>query len=84
MRAPFLAIGGDTMFSVLRKFGMTYDSSMPISNDDTPSWPYTLDHQMPHKCTIQPCPQKVLLCPNQIALNAMYAYGYKQTTPLTF
>ena len=45
MRAPFLAIGGDTMFSVLRKFGMTYDSSMPIYDNTPPSFPYTMDYR---------------------------------------
>ena len=30
MRAPFLAIGGDTMFRMLRRYGFYYDSSMSI------------------------------------------------------
>jgi len=57
MRAPFLAIGGDTMFGMLPKHGFTYESSMPIYHEKEPSWPYTLDHAMPHICTIHPCPK---------------------------
>lgn len=53
MRAPFLAIGGDTMFRMLRRYGLYYDSSMSVS---TPSWPYTLDFRMPHSCSVRPCP----------------------------
>jgi len=58
MRAPFLAIGGDTMFSTLSKHQFTYDSSMPISKETTPSWPYTLKYAMPHSCTVEPCPKR--------------------------
>jgi len=54
MRAPFLAIGGDTMFRMLRRYGLYYDSSMSIS---APSWPYTLEHKIPHSCAVKPCPQ---------------------------
>jgi len=53
MRAPFLAIGGDTMFRMLRRYGLYYDSSMSISS---PSWPYTLDYKIPHSCAVKPCP----------------------------
>jgi len=58
MRAPFLAIGGDTMFGMLPKHGFTYESSMPIYKEKEPSWPYTLDYAMPHTCTIHPCPKQ--------------------------
>ncbi len=54
MRAPFLAIGGDTMFDMLGKYGFYYDSSM---SSKAPSWPYTLEHKVPHTCAIKPCPE---------------------------
>ena len=37
MRAPFLAVGGDTMFRMLNRYGLYYDSSMSVP---VPSWPY--------------------------------------------
>ena len=53
MRAPFLAVGGDTMFRMLNRYGLIYDSSMSVP---TPSWPYTLDYKLPHTCAVKPCP----------------------------
>ena len=53
MRAPFLAVGGDTMFRMLNRYGLIYDSSMSVPN---PSWPYTLDYKQPHTCAVKPCP----------------------------
>ena len=53
MRAPFLAIGGDTMFRMLRRYGFYYDSSMSVP---TGSWPYTLDYRIPNSCAVKPCP----------------------------
>jgi len=54
MRAPFLAVGGDTMFDVLNRYGLYYDSSMPTR---VASWPYTLEYKMPHSCSVEPCPK---------------------------
>ena len=54
MRAPFLAVGGDTMFRMLNRYGLYYDSSMSVPN---PSWPYTLDYKLPHTCAVKPCPK---------------------------
>ena len=53
MRAPFLAVGGDTMFRMLNRYGLYYDSSMSVPQ---PSWPYTLDYKLPHTCAVKPCP----------------------------
>jgi len=55
MRAPFLQTGGDNMFSALKRYGLYYDSSMSTSS---PSWPYTLEYQMPHSCAVNPCPAR--------------------------
>jgi len=54
MRAPFLQIGGDNMFSMLNRYGFYYDSSM---SSEIPSWPYTLENKQPHDCNIEPCPK---------------------------
>eukprot|EP00092_Neocalanus_flemingeri_P035792 GFUD01038972.1.p1 GENE.GFUD01038972.1~~GFUD01038972.1.p1 ORF type:complete len:393 (+),score=90.86 GFUD01038972.1:42-1220(+) len=56
MRAPFLQTGGDLMFSVLSLFGFLYDSSLTSSKTSPSLWPYTLDHDPPHSCSIPPCP----------------------------
>jgi peptidoglycan/xylan/chitin deacetylase (PgdA/CDA1 family) len=56
MRAPFLAVGGDRMFNTLQRYGLYYDSSMPITT--SPSWPYTLEYKMPHHCSVPPCPKE--------------------------
>ena len=53
MRAPFLAVGGDTMFRMLNRYGLYYDSSMSVPN---PAWPYTLDYKTAHTCAVKPCP----------------------------
>ena len=53
MRAPFLAVGGDTMFRMLNRYGLYYDSSMSVPN---PVWPYTLDYKAQHTCAVKPCP----------------------------
>ena len=53
MRAPFLQVGGDAMFSTLRRYGLYYDSSMSTAQK---SWPYTLEYRMPHSCSVKPCP----------------------------
>jgi len=54
MRAPFLAVGGDTMFRMLNRYGLYYDSSMSVP---VPSWPYSLDYKLPHTCAVKPCPK---------------------------
>ena len=54
MRAPFLAVGGDTMFRMLNRYGLYYDSSMSVP---VPSWPYSLDYRLPHTCAVKPCPK---------------------------
>ena len=59
IQAPFLAIGGNNMFSMLYDANFTYDSSMPIYENKPPSYPYTMDYKLSHDCMIPPCPTKV-------------------------
>ena len=58
IRAPFLAIGGNNMFSMLYEANFTYDSSMPIYDNTPPTFPYTMDYKLSHDCMIPPCPNK--------------------------
>ena len=58
MRAPFLQVGGNKQFEMLYEGNFTYDSSMPIFENNPPFWPYTLDFSINHECMIAPCPTK--------------------------
>jgi len=58
MRSPFLQGGGNTQLEMLLEANFTYDSSMPIFENDPPFWPFTLDYALKHKCIIYPCPNK--------------------------
>ena len=55
-RAPYIQVGGNTEFKVLRDLGFLYESSMPTRIIDEPLWPYTLDYRSTQECVIQPCP----------------------------
>ena len=63
MRAPYLAIGGDEMFTMLQEQGFKYDCSMPSRRFgydylDQGIWPFTLDYsESPMDCQIEPCPK---------------------------
>jgi len=50
VRVPFLSVGWNRQFLMMREFGFVYDSSMAAPVSDPPIWPYTLDYQIPHKC----------------------------------
>ena len=67
IRAPFLAIGGNNMFSMLYEANFTYDSSMPIYDNKPPTFPYTMDYKLSHDCMIPPCPNKAY--PGEIILH---------------
>lgn len=47
MRAPFLKIGGNRQFLMVKEFGLVYDNSIkaPLLADGIPLWPYTLDYK---------------------------------------
>ncbi|KAG8230132.1 hypothetical protein J437_LFUL010624 [Ladona fulva] len=50
LRVPFLRVGWNRQFSMMREFGFVYDASIAAPFSDPPLWPYTLDHRMPHIC----------------------------------
>lgn len=58
MRAPFLQPGGNTQFEMLHEANFTYDSSLPVHENNPPFWPYTFDYAIGHQCAIPPCPTK--------------------------
>lgn len=51
MRVPFLRVGWNRQFLMMKEFGFVYDSSMVAPFSNIPLWPYTLDFKMPHTCT---------------------------------
>lgn len=51
MRVPFLRVGWNRQFLMMKEFGFVYDSSMVAPFSNPPLWPYTLDFKMPHACT---------------------------------
>jgi hypothetical protein len=46
------------MFEMMYEANFTYDSSMPIYENNPPTFPYTMDYKMPYECMIPPCPVK--------------------------
>lgn len=50
LRVPFLRIGWNRQFLMMKEFGFVYDSSMVAPFSNPPLWPYTLDHKIPHPC----------------------------------
>lgn len=51
MRAPFLNVGWNRQFLMMKEFGFQYDSSIIAPFSNPPFWPYTLDFKMPHNCS---------------------------------
>ncbi|KPM07572.1 hypothetical protein QR98_0060690 [Sarcoptes scabiei] len=58
MRAPFLQPGGNKQFEMLYEANFTYDSSLPVFDNNPPFWPYTFDYPINHECMIEPCPTR--------------------------
>ena len=56
-RGPYIQVGGNMEFKVLKDEGFLYESSMPTQKfTDPPLWPYTLDYRSSQDCQIPPCP----------------------------
>jgi len=56
-RAPFLLMGGDTMFQVYKDNGFEWDCSWATRNFVNPGmWPYTLDYRSVQECPVGTCP----------------------------
>ncbi|KAF7286482.1 hypothetical protein GWI33_005120 [Rhynchophorus ferrugineus] len=58
MRVPYLRIGWNRQFLMMREFGFQYDSSIVAPYSYIPLWPYTMDYKMSHYCFRQNCPTR--------------------------
>lgn len=78
MRVPFLRVGWNRQFLMMKEFGFVYDSSMVAPFSDPPLWPYTLDHKMPHSCTgnRQNCPSRSYPGIWEMVMNQLSANEY--------
>lgn len=72
---PYLRVGWNRQFIMMREFGFVYDASMAAPFSNPPIWPYTLDHKMPHKCigTGQRCPSRSFPGIWEMVLNTLQA-----------
>lgn len=51
LRTPFLKVGWNRQFLMMKEFGFVYDSSLVApAFTNPPLWPYTLDYKIPHSC----------------------------------
>ncbi|GLV35088.1 Chitin and LDLR binding deacetylase 3 [Carabus blaptoides fortunei] len=78
MRVPFLRVGWNRQFLMMKEFGFVYDSSMVAPFSNPPIWPYTLDHKMPHTCTgnKQNCPSRSYPGIWEMVMNQLEANEY--------
>lgn len=78
MRVPFLRIGWNRQFLMMKEFGFLYDASMVAPFSDPPLWPYTLDYKIPHKCqgANQRCPSRSYPGVWELVMNQLAAEGY--------
>lgn len=78
MRVPFLRVGWNRQFLMMKEFGFVYDSSMIAPFSNPPLWPYTLDYKMPHSCTgnNQHCPSRSYPGVWEMVMNQLEAGDY--------
>lgn len=51
LRVPFLKLGWNRQYLMMKEFGFVYDSSIVApAFTNPPLWPYTLDYKIPHEC----------------------------------
>ncbi|XP_055638342.1 chitin deacetylase 1 [Toxorhynchites rutilus septentrionalis] len=78
MRVPFLRVGWNRQFLMMKEFGFVYDSSMVAPFSNPPLWPYTLDYKMPHACSgsNQLCPSRSYPGVWEMVMNQLEAGEY--------
>lgn len=88
IRVPFLRVGWNRQFLMMKEFGFEYDASMVAPHSNPPLWPYTLDFKMPHKCTgnNQNCPTRSYpgvweMVMNQLEAGSGYTCGMVDSCP---
>lgn len=76
VRAPQLAVGGNSQFEMMQAAGFTYDNSMSVQpgKDSPPYWPQTLDYSVPWRCDIPNCPTKSFPAIWALPINQFYGY----------
>ncbi|KAI8118034.1 hypothetical protein CVS40_10223 [Lucilia cuprina] len=81
MRVPFLRVGWNRQFLMMKEFGFVYDASMVAPFSNPPLWPYTLDYKMPHTCTgsQQNCPSRSYPGIWEIVINQLEAGDFTCT-----
>lgn len=50
LKVPFLHVGWNRQFLMMKEFGFVYDASLIAPFSAVPIWPYTMDFHMPHAC----------------------------------
>ncbi|KAH8263249.1 hypothetical protein KR044_006466, partial [Drosophila immigrans] len=78
MRVPFLRVGWNRQFLMMKEFGFVYDASMVAPHSNPPLWPYTLDYKMPHSClgANQNCPTRSYPGIWELVMNQLEAGEY--------
>lgn len=78
LRVPFLRVGWNRQFLMMKEFGFVYDSSIVAPHSNPPLWPYTLDYKMPHTCTgiNQNCPSRSYPGLWEMVMNQLEAGDY--------
>lgn len=81
VRVPFLKVGWNRQFLMMKEFGFVYDSSMVAPFSNPPLWPYTLDYKMPHECqgANQHCPSRSYPGLWEMVMNQLNADSYSCT-----
>lgn len=76
VRAPQLAVGGNSQFEMMRHDGFLYDNSMSANpgKDGPAFWPQTLDFQLSWRCEIEPCPDRSFPGVWVIPINQFFGY----------
>ena len=74
LRVPFLKVGWNRQFLMMKEFGFAYDSSIVAPYKNVPLWPYTLDYKIPHKCIgDNHCPSRAYPGVWEMVMNQMEA-----------
>ncbi|KAF5292234.1 hypothetical protein FQA39_LY14049 [Lamprigera yunnana] len=78
IRVPFLKVGWNKQFLMMKEFGFVYDSSIVAPFSNPPLWPYTLNHKIPHDCSENnnQCPTHSYPGLWEMVLNQLLVHNY--------
>nr|CAH7720606.1 unnamed protein product [Callosobruchus chinensis] len=82
LRAPFLRVGWNRQFLMMKEFGFLYDSSIVVPFSNPPLWPYSLEYRIPHNCSEndQLCPTRSYPGLWELPINQLEASTYSCVT----